>query len=178
MLGGIFVSSHACLAVQRINIAKNRTAGNTLFMRIASVTHVMMPLLWVALSWSLHMKALEFAAFVVRVWDLINPRVLRIERSLHVKCWTLPLLQFNHERMQLVYKVSWLDNILRNHLLSDNMQWNYASFNVSLTYLMEFWITSSLPLNNWEQKHCQTHGNKPNHSHCVLRGWLFSEGKI
>ena len=54
-------------------------------MRIASVTHVMMPLLWVALSWSLHMKALEFAAFVVRVWDLINPRVLRIERSLHVK---------------------------------------------------------------------------------------------
>ena len=85
MLGGIFLSSHACLAARQINIAKNRTAGNTLFMRIASVTYVMMPLLWVAFSQSLHMKALEFAAFVVRVWDLIKPRVLRIECGLHIK---------------------------------------------------------------------------------------------
>ena len=40
------------------------------------------------------------------------------------------------------------------------MQWNYASFNVTLNYLMhemmEFCATSSLALDNWEQKYCQT----------------------
>ena len=29
-----------------------------------------------------------------------------------------------------------LDNILNNHFLSEYMQWNYASFNVTLNYLM------------------------------------------
>ena len=32
--GGNFPSSHACQAVQRMNQVRNRTAGNTLFMRI------------------------------------------------------------------------------------------------------------------------------------------------
>ena len=30
--------------------------------------------------------------------------------------------------MQLVYEVILLDKILKIHLLSENMQWNYASF--------------------------------------------------
>ena len=49
-----------------MNQARNRTAGNKLFMRIASPAHVTRPLLLVVLSSSLHVKALEFAAFVVR----------------------------------------------------------------------------------------------------------------
>ena len=40
------------------------------------------------------------------------------------RCWTLSLLRFNHERMQLVYEVISLNKILRNHFLSKNMQWN------------------------------------------------------
>ena len=38
-------------------------------MRIASPAHVISPLLLVVLSRSLHENALEFAAFVIRVWD-------------------------------------------------------------------------------------------------------------
>ena len=65
--------------------------------------------------------------------------------------------------MQLVYEVILLNKILRNHLLSENMQWSYASFNVTLNYLMHeimgICLTSSLALYNWEQKYCQTLGN-------------------
>ena len=43
---------------------------------------------------------------------------------------------------------------------------------------MEFGVTSSLALDNWEQKYCQTLGNEPNQSHRVLRGRLFSKGKL
>ena len=81
--------------------------------------------------------------------------------------------------MQLVYEVILLNKILRNHLLSENMQWNYASINVTLNYLMheimEFCVTSSLALHNWEQNYCQILGNKPNHSLRVPRGRLFSK---
>ena len=56
-----------------------------------------------------------------------------------------------------------LNKILRNHLLSENMQWNYVSFKVTLNYpmheIMEFCVTSSLALDNWEQKYCQTLDN-------------------
>ena len=38
-------------------------------MRIASPAHVIRPLQWVVLSRSLHVKATEFATFVVRVWE-------------------------------------------------------------------------------------------------------------
>ena len=66
--------------------------------------------------------------------------------------------------MQIVYEVILLNKILRNHLLSENMQWNYASFNVTLNYLMheimEFCVTSSLAFDNCEPKYCQTLGNK------------------
>ena len=87
------------------------------------------------------------------------------------------LLRFDRERMQLVYKVILPNKVLRNHLLSENMQWNYASLNVTLNYLMheimEFCVTSSLALDNWGQERCQTLGNKPNHSHQVCCDTLF-----
>ena len=35
----------------------------------ASTAYIIRPLLWIVLSRSLHLKALEFAAFVVRVWE-------------------------------------------------------------------------------------------------------------
>ena len=47
----------------------------------------------------------------------------------------MPLLRFERERMQLVYELILLNKILRNHLLSETLQWNYASFNVTLIYL-------------------------------------------
>ena len=74
------------------------------------------------------------------------------------------LLHFECERMQLVYEIILLNMILRNHLLSENLQWNYGSFNVYPYYLIitEFCVTSSLAPDNWGQKHCQTLGNKPN----------------
>ena len=65
--------------------------------------------------------------------NLINPRVLKITVTNAVcawRGWTLPLLRFECERMQLVYEIILLNTILRNHLLSENLQWNYGSFNV------------------------------------------------
>ena len=162
--------------------ARNRIAGNTMFMRFVSPAHVIRPLLWVVLSRSLHVKALEFAPFVVSVWE--NMKVLKIERCLHVKMLdSAPsLLPFDRERMQLVYGVILLSTSLRNHLLSENIHWNYASLNVTLNYLMHqimiFCVTSSLALDIWELKYCQTLSNKPNSSHRVLQGRLFSKGKI
>ena len=47
--GGHFPSNHACRAARRMNQARNRTAGNKLFMRIASPAHVIRPLLLVVL---------------------------------------------------------------------------------------------------------------------------------
>ena len=67
--GGDFPSNHACRAARRMKVAWNRTVGNILFKRISSPAHVIRPLLKVVLSRSLHVKALEFAAFVVRVWE-------------------------------------------------------------------------------------------------------------
>ena len=97
-----------------MNQARNRSAGNTLFMRIACPGHVIRPLLWVVLSRSLHVKALEFTAFVIHVWEnerirlnLINQKFLKITVTHAVctwRCWTLPLLWFERERMQLVAK--------------------------------------------------------------------------
>ena len=79
--------------------------------------------------------------------------------------------------MQFVYEVILPNKVLRNHLLSENMQWNYASLNVTLNYLMheimEFWGTSSLALDSWGQERCQILGNKPNHSHQVCCDSLF-----
>ena len=85
--------------------------------------------------------------------NLINPRVLKIERGLHVKM--LDSAPFTW-RNATCWRDYLLKGILRNHFLSENMQWNYASFNVTLNYLMheimEFCVTSSLARDNWEQK--------------------------
>ena len=42
--GGSFPSNHACKAARQMNQARNRTVGNTLFMRTASPVHVINPL--------------------------------------------------------------------------------------------------------------------------------------
>ena len=59
---------------------------------------------------------------------------------------------------------------------------NYASFNVTLNYLMheimESCMTSSLAFDNWEQKYCQTLGNKPNYSHCAARTNIFQRENL
>ena len=52
------------------------------------------------------------------------------------------------------------------------------TFNYLMYKIMEFGVTSALALDNWEQKYCQTLGNEPNQSHHVLRGRLFSKGKL
>ena len=127
--------------------------------------------LWnLPLSWFVHERIRP---------NLINPRVLKIERDLYVKM--LDSAPFTW-RNATCWRDYLLKEILRNHFLSENMQWNYASFNVTLNYfmheIMEFCVTSSLARDNWEQKCWQTLGNKPNHSHCVLRGRLFFKGKI
>ena len=70
-------------AARRMNQARNRTVSNTLFMRIASPAHVIRPLLGVELSRSLHVPLLWFAYERKRL-NLINPRVLKIERGLHL----------------------------------------------------------------------------------------------
>ena len=44
--------------------------------------------------------------------------------------------------------------------------------------IIEFCLTSSLVLDNWEQKYCQTPGDKPNHSNRLLRGRFFPKGKF
>ena len=133
-------------------------------------------------TWTLWNLLLSCFVYERKRLNLINPRVLKIERTFCTwRCWTLPLLRFHREGMQLGYEFILLKKILRSHLLSENMQWNYASFNVTLNYLtheiMEFCVTSFLA-RNLEQIHCQTLGNKPNHSsHRVLRGRLFSKRK-
>ena len=148
-----------------MNQARNRTAGNTLLMRVASSlcikmaalgwpfsyntgikaisAHVIRPLLWVVLSSSLHIKTLRIAAFVVRVWkittNIFNPRILKITVTNTVctwRCWTLPLIRFERQRMQPCLRDHLLNKILKNDLLSENRQWNYTSFNVTLIYLM------------------------------------------
>ena len=81
--------------------------------------------------------------------------------------------------MQLVYGVILLSKILRNHLLSKNMQWSYASFNVSFNYpmygIMEFCVATD----NWAQKYCQTLGSKPNHfTPCAMKTIIFQRENL
>ena len=44
VLAAHFPSNHACLAAQRMNQALNRTAGNSMFVRITSPSHVIRPI--------------------------------------------------------------------------------------------------------------------------------------
>ena len=56
----------------------------------------------------------------------INPRVLKITVTHAVcpwRCWTLPLLRFERDRIQLVHEIILLNKILRNHHLSEHLRW-------------------------------------------------------
>ena len=177
--GGSLLSNHGCRATRRMNQARNRTAGNTLFMGIDCWLMWSVPYCELychaVCTWKLWNLPRSWFVYGRIQLNLIDLRVLKIERSLHVK-------MLDRERKQLVYEVILLNKIWKNHLLSENMPWNYASFNVTLNHLMheimEFCVTFFLTLDNWEPKYCQTLGNEPNHLHRVLWGRLFSKGKI
>ena len=156
---------HGCCAARRMNQARKRTAGNTLLMHTASNLYIKMAASGWPSSCNTGVKVtlaelasptkpgqhqvLTVNCIVIQFalsWfvcernrlSLINPRVLEKTVTHAVRTWrrwTLPLLQFDHERMQLVYEFLFLKKILRNHLLSEHMQWNYASFNVKIKRL-------------------------------------------
>ena len=100
---------------------------------LASPAHVIRPSLWLVLPRSLHVyKSMRL--------NLLNPRGLKLTVTHPVckwRCCTFPVLQFERERMQLVYEIVLFNKILRNHLLSEHqlLQWNYASFKVKIKRL-------------------------------------------
>ena len=125
------------------------------------------------LSWFVHER--------IR-YNLINQRVLKIKRGLHVV--------FLHVKMLDSAPFTGLPwnnaSFLRRHFAQEDFRKSppfrkYAMklciiqcYNNYLMHeIMEFCVTSPLVLENWEQKYCQTLGNKPNHSHRVPRGRLF-----
>ena len=72
-----------------MNQARNRVAGNTLFMPIASPAHVIRPYceLYCHAVCTSKLWNLQFSWFVyerIRL-NLFNPKVLKIKRGLHVK---------------------------------------------------------------------------------------------
>ena len=91
--------------------------------------------------------------------NLINPRVLKIERGLHVKMLDSAPFTVQPWKNATCLRGHFAQKDLRNHLLSENLQLNYASFNITLNCLMH------------EFDYCQSLDSKPNHS-------LFSKGKI
>ena len=91
---------------------------------------------------------------IILFWSHVT-RVSRVSLSLACLGLSLPFLRLprrllslsrsvgrvgenpgNEVGMQLDYEIILLKKILRNHLLSENLQWNYESFNVALVYLM------------------------------------------
>ena len=151
--------------------------------------HVIRPSLWVVLSRSLHVKALEFASFVVRVW--VNPRVSKITVTHAVytwRCWTLPLLRLEREKMHFVYEIVLLNKISRNHFLSEPLQWNYASFNVKrnrptsissnkIVKLQKNFI-SVWPLIACHSPHWNNHLNYLMHDHGILLDIFFGSRQL
>ena len=103
--------------------------------------------------------------------NLINLRVLKIEHTLQWRCWTLPLLWFDRERMQLVYEVILLNKILRNHLLSENRHHSMLPFSCTGTWNFA-WHFLAIGSSTTESKNIVKllAIYKPNHSHRVLRG--------
>ena len=131
-------------------------------MRIAFPAHVVRPLLAWELyfhsvcTWRLWNLPLSWFVYERIRLNLINPRVLKIERSLHVEMLDSALLWFDRKKVAACFEDLSLSKILRNHFLSENRQRNYVSFNVTLNYLMheimECCVTSFVALDNWEQK--------------------------
>ena len=118
--------NHACWVAQRMNQVRNKTAGNTLFMHIVSPAHVSRRLLWVychaVYTWKLWNLPLSWFVYE-RIWlNLINPRVLKIGRRLHVKMLDSALSTVQPWKKCSLFTrsfCSW-NKILRNHLLSKN----------------------------------------------------------
>ena len=190
MPGGNFPSNHACQAARWMNQARNRTAGNTLLMCIASNLYIKMAALGRLFSCNTGIKVTSapycelycHAVCTWKLWNLslswfvyerirlilVNSRVLKITVTNEVctwRCWTLPHLRFERERMQLVFEIILLNKILRNDLLFENLQWNYPSFNVTLIYLMHnqgLLHDIFFGSRQLRAKYCQTFGNKSN----------------
>ena len=98
---------------------------------LASPAHVIRPSLWLVL------RRILYVYESIRL-NLLNPRVLKLTVTHAVskwRCCTLPVLRFERESMQLVYEIVLFNKILRNHLLSEHQQWNYASFKVKIKRL-------------------------------------------
>ena len=62
--------------------------------------------------------------------NLINPRVLKIERGLHVKMLDSAPFTVQPWKNATCLRGHFAQKDLRNHLLSENLQLNYASFNI------------------------------------------------
>ena len=70
-------------------------------------------------------ESFEFAAFVVSVWENTTLKELSRTQFASEDVKTLPLLTLygsEGERIQLVYEIILLNKILRDHLLSENLQ--------------------------------------------------------
>ena len=107
------------------------TGIKVISVELASPAHVIRPSLWLVLPRILYVYE------SIRL-NLLNPRALKLTVTHAVskwRCCTLPVLRFERERMQLVYEIVLFNKILRNHLLSENQQWNYASFKVKIKRL-------------------------------------------
>ena len=185
-----------------MNQARSRTAGNTLLMRVASklyikmaapgwpfscntkikVTlaelaspaHVIRPLLWVVLSlhaictWKLGNLPLSW--FVYRVFKNIC-HACSFPREDVGPC---RLYGLNVKECNLVSpEIILLNKIVRNHLLSENLQWNYASFNATFIYLTHdggILLDIFFDSRQLRVKYCQTLGNKPHPSIPIIFG--------
>ena len=101
--------------------------------------------------------------------NLINPKVLKAEHGLHVKILDSVLFTVP----------PWKNDLLRGHFA----QYDFKESPPFKKYAMKLCIIqvpSSLALDNWEQKFCQTLGNMPNHSHffvCCEEDY-FPKGKF
>ena len=171
-----------------MNQASNRTAGNTPFMRNASPAGLMWSAPYCELgchtvsTWKLWNLPLSWFVYERIRLNLINPRVLKIERGLHVKMldsvpFTVrPLKNATCLRGHFAQYDFKKSPPFRKYLMKICIIQCYLNY--LMHEIMEFCVTSSLALDNWEQKYCQILGIKPSHSHRVLRGRLFSKGKI
>ena len=154
-----------------MNQARSRTAGNTLLMRVASKLYIKMA----APGWpfSCNTKIKVTLAELASPAHVIRP-LLWVVLSLHVLSLPCRLYGLNVKECNLVSpEIILLNKIVRNHLLSENLQWNYASFNATFIYLTHdggilldiFFDSLQLRV-----KYCQTLGNKPHPSIPIIFG--------
>ena len=78
-------------------------------------------------TWKLWHLPLSWFDYKRMRLNLINPNVLKVNTVCMWRFWVCPIYGSTLKE-RLVYEVILLNKILMNHLLSKNMQWNYASF--------------------------------------------------